>query len=385
MAESPIPRISSSQPVWMQELQTQRRELRGMLLRQIEAKEDFQEWAEQGFNGVSTRTFRTLKEQEKHRYKVKEATQEEETENQEKIEHKGNVEDAASRFQERNPELQARTLKLLLSRLSFQDTAEMILAKVLEIYSDYSLADEALEFLIEVTGGSLKEKAIQAKEMLRANYEREILAGRNIASEAREFSEKGLGSPTALRDMYREITGTSREAYTLFEELFAKFPFPKMKTVIDFLLHSLGSDLKAKGPSISRIELTHLMEEIRIIQAILGVFLFFYSRMQLLTQQFEMYQIPMPPFIHFEALARSYLQLLQERYLSPERIYALGKKFNLGENALAQVILYTQFRDAVRQVAPRLYRSQKHKEDVLKALIEALEELEEEEEEEEET
>lgn len=46
----------------------------------------------------------------------------------------------------------------------------------------------------------------------------------------------------------------------------------------------------------------------------------------------------------------------------------------------AQIILYLQYRDAIRQVAPRLFRNEKHRQELLLSLIETLEELEEQEE-----
>jgi len=383
MTDGNIPNISSSEPIWMQELQSQKQELQGRVLRQVEAKEDFQQWAEQGFNGVSTRRFRTLKEQQKTRYRVKETSKEEETDHRDKIEDKGKLDELASQFQQNNPELKAKTLQVLLREISYKDTADTLLAKVLSFYPDYSLADEALEFLIMATSGALQEKAKAAKEKLNEGFGREVRAGRNMATEAREFSKEGLGTPTGLRDMYRDVTGSPRDAYTLFDELLARFDFVKMRAVIQFLLHSLGSDLKAKGPSISRAELAKLIEDIRILQAILGVFLFFQSRIPLMNRLFQQNGLAYPAQLNFEILAREYLKLLQERYFSPDRIFQIGRALGLSEEVIAQVILYTQFRDAVRQVAPRLYRSNRHKQDVLESILDALEEVEKEEEEEE--
>src|SRR5262249_22188290 len=162
--------------------------------------------------------------------------------------------------------------------ISQRDTKEEILHKVLEMYPDYSLADEALDFLLQTTEGSLAEEVRLAKEELNAQYGREVKAGRNIAEQSREFSKQGLGSPMGLRNLYREVTGNPRDANTLFNELTTKFNYDKMKTAIDFLLHSMGSDLKSKGPSIDRGELHRLLSETRKLQGILGIFRFFKSR-----------------------------------------------------------------------------------------------------------
>lgn len=288
-----------------------------------------------------------------------------------------NVQEISELYERKNPELHARALQQLLSQLKKENTAEEILEKVLRSYPDRSLADESLDFLAEATKGDISEKVRQAKENLNNTYGREVRAGRNMAEQAREFSQKGLGSPTGLRDLYREITGNPRETTTLFNELNEKFDYEKMNTVIDFLLHSVGADLKSKGPSISRGELHRLMTEGRQLLAILGVFRFFQSRMNLIKDSFHRAGMLLPARITFEMLAKMFVQFLCERYPSMDKVFQLALKMGLSADQVAQVILFSQMRDGVRNVAPRLFRSDHHRHDVLMSLIEALEELEE--------
>ncbi len=373
-------RVSSSseaEAVRMQQLATQRMNLENSSMRQVETEEDFQSWGEQGFEGITTRLFRSMEEMQKTRPRAKNIEKDATEDKLAAVEEKGKVEDAAARFQNRNFELNSRTLMILKSRLSQNDTPESILTKVLEVYSDYALADEALEFLFETTGGALKENVRAAREALNNAYAREIRAGRNIGIQAREFSEKGLGTPTGLRDMYRDITGNPRDPHKLFDELFSEYSYEKMKTVIDFLLHSLGSDLKSKGPSISRPELQLLVEDTRTLQAILGVYRYFQSRMSLIQNQFSNNKLTIPQRMSFELLAKEFMKLLKEKYLSPDKIMQMARTFGLSEEIIAQIIVFTQMRDAIRQVAPKLYRNNMHRQEALMAIIEALEELEE--------
>lgn len=381
-----VERVPQPDAVRMQQIANQRIKLENTLMRQVESEEDFQAWSEQGFDGISTRNFRTLEEMQRSgRQRLRGSEKEDQAEGkQATVAEKGKVEDAAARFQDRNFEMQSKTLLILQGRLSQTDTPESILAKVLEVYPDYSLADEALEFLFETTGSALKTNVGIAREALNNAYGREIRAGRNMGLQAREFSEQGLGSPTALRDMYRDITGNPRDPHKLFDELFSQYSYDKMKTVIDFLLHSLGSDLKAKGPSISRPELQLLVDDTRTMQAILGVFRFFQSRMGLIQNQFASSGLAIPGRMNFELLAREFMQLLKEKYISPDKVLQLGRNFGISEETIAQIIIFMQMRDAIRQVAPRLYRNQAHRQEALMAIIEALEELEEKWEEEEE-
>jgi type III secretion protein W len=294
------------------------------------------------------------------------------------------IEELANKFQSDNYELNAKTLLILKENLGGTTSEEEILDKVLSVYPDPALADEALDFLIKTADSTQAAILNAAKEKLNLTYGREIKAGRNMGTQAREFAKEGLGSPTSLRDIYRDVTGTPRDPLKLFEELTGKFEFEKMKSVITFLLHSLGNDLKAKGSSIPRGELKKLIDDTRSLQGILGVFRFFQSRMQLIFKQFASHALLFPERIDYEILARTFIKLLEERYMNPDKIRQTAQQLGISEELLAQIIVYNQMRDAIRQVAPRYYRNQQHKDELTKSFIDLLEKLEDELEEEEE-
>jgi len=297
----------------------------------------------------------------------------------------------ADEVQNRNPEMQKRGLLGLKKAILESDTPEQILEKVLLSYPDHFLADEAFDFLLRSTDTNTKIGAniLLARELLNERYGREVRAGRNINNEAKEFARQGLGTPGALRDLYRDVTGNPREPLALFEELSDSFTFDKMKPVIQFMLHSLGSDMKSKGPSIAPAELQRLFTEVRSMQAILGVFRFFFQRTPLMEGQFNREGLAFPKRLTFEVLAKTFIKLLAEKYPSPDKILRFAGPLGIGEEILAQVIIFTQFRDAMRGTAPKLFKSEKHRQDLLMVLIETISELddlldEEEEEEEEE-
>jgi type III secretion protein W len=287
------------------------------------------------------------------------------------------VEEIANEFEKRNTELNSRSLQQLLTRLGINDNAEQILQKALENYNDQSLADEALEFLDQATKGAMQKKIRNARENFNEAFGREIRAGRNITQQAQAFSKEGLGSATGLRDLYREITGNPRPASTLFNELSQKFNFANLKTAIDFLLHSMGADLKSHGPSIPSGRLHALMSEARNLLAILWVYRFFLGRMDLINASFQRNGVLLPSQITFEMLAKLFVSFLMERYPSMDKVFQLALKLGISADVLAQIIIFNQMRDAVRGVAPKLYRNEQHRHDVLMSFIEALEELEE--------
>lgn len=346
----------------------------GMSVAQEESSEDFQSWIDEGaFNPVlMSRRFEALESKRKRASKEEEI---EKMERKEEIVEVERIEKVGEQFNRKNPELQIRSLLLLRSRITSTDTQDDILRKVLEMYPDYSLADDALDFLLETTEGSLAKEVRLAKEALNSIHGREVKAGKNIAEQAREFSSQGLGTPSGLRNLYREVTGNPRDANTLFNELTAKFDYDKMKTVIDFLLHSMGSDFKSKGPSIDRAELHRLLSEARKLQSILGVFRFFNSRMNLI--QNALARQGMKTTLTFETLAKQFMKILQERYPSTDKILQLAAALGLSEEIVAQIIIFTQMRDGIRQIAPKLFKSDQHRQDLLAAFIDAIEELDE--------
>lgn len=352
----------------------------GPQVTQIQSESKARDLAEDAtFNPFAmARRFESLEAKRSRKGKEEETgkTQKEEQQKIAKIERVQEIADEYSR--KSHQELQARTLIYVRERITKKDSPEEVIRKVLDTYPDYSLADDVLDFLIETSSPDMTDVLKTAKEQLNREYGREIAAGKNISDKAREFSLQGLGNPTALRDIYRDITGNPRDPNTLFEQLSGSFSFEKMKTLIDFMLHSLGSDLKAKGPSIARAELHRLMTETRVLQAILGVYRFFKSRMKLISGAFSRRKLVLPSRINFELLAKIYMRYLQERYPSPEKVLQLAIQLGISEEAIAQFIIFTQLRDASRQIAPRLFRDEKHRLDSLRSFMEALEQIDEE-------
>jgi type III secretion protein W len=291
---------------------------------------------------------------------------------------KADEESIAKEFETNNPELSAKVLMILSSRMGPNDSIDEMMRKLSETYKDPSLADEAIDFLMTSKGTDLDmvEKLKELKSVFNELFGRDIRAGKNIAEQAREFSEAGLGTPTGLRDLYRDIVANPRDPHVLFDELTAKFPYSKLKTVIEFVLHSLGADMKAGGPSISREELERLFTESRIMQAFEGLYAFFQKRMNLITGQFDLEGLTMPGSLTFELLAKQLMKLLKERYPSSDKVIQLSLALGISGALAAQIIIYTQYRDAMRNISPRLFKSERHRQDLLLAIVDALGDLE---------
>lgn len=378
------PQISSHFSISQQSLKELRKEIAEEIAIQVESEEDLNQYFElSAFNPMQqAQKFRTLKELHSQKQKSRESSESKEVD--EEVLDVEKIDEVSERFEKTNYELNAKTLRILRSTLKPGDSAEEVLAKVEAVYKDAALADEALEFLYEVTDAQLQLATMEAKEKLRKDKGKEIQAGRNMGAQAREFSKEGLGSPSSLRDLYRDITQNPRPPLKLFDELAEKFRYPTLKQAIRFMLHSLGSDLRSKGPSIARGELKRLIDETRSMQGILGVFRFFQSRMKLIQREFGSYQLLLPSKLTFEILARIFIKLLQERFLSPDKIIQTAKYLGISQEIAAQMVIFSQMRDAIRQVTPRYFKDPRQREEILKAFIDAIEKLEDEMEEEEE-
>jgi type III secretion protein W len=286
---------------------------------------------------------------------------------------------SADQFEKRNPELRAGSLLTLRERVKPDSTPQDLLDLVNEFYPDPTLADEAFDFLLETTNGTLNQVVQQTKNQFKTANEVFINAGRNITEEARAAAEKGLGTPTNMRDLYRNIVGNPRDSTTLFQELSQKYAFKDLKKVTDFLLHSLGADMKAKGPSIPRGQLFRLLTETRSLQAILGVYRFFRGRMPLIQKQFAKAGLEVPPQLNFESLAKQFMSLAGERYPSGDKVLQTAVRLGVEKWLMAKIIALSQLRDAIREVAMnQIYRSIQHRDELFLAILEALEDLEDE-------
>lgn len=342
---------------------------------QVRTTMEFKECTEVGLNPFNIRrNFERLVDQ------IKRSTTKssESKESEEEIPVVEDVSNIADEFQRQNPELQAEDLEELLSVLLKEDSSDAILEKVLTAYPDQALANDALDFLIRSSTGTLKEKCIAVQKQLNELYTRQIKAGQNTMETSQEFAKKNLDSAQNLRNLYRDITGNPRDPATLFAELANSYTYSKMKEVISFMLKALGADLRSKGPSIEKGELHRLFTETRSMQAILGVYHFFEERMGLIIDCFEKQNLFLTGKITFENLARLFVKFILERYPSLERLLQIGNQLGIDQSASAKMIILSQMLQAVRKVSPRLYHSEQHRLDVLKSFIDYLEELEDE-------
>lgn len=379
--------MSDSIPISLGAIETRQaqKEAKELIAQQVTSEARFEESVDEGFNPIAAQK----QQQRLNKFKpldsrgktLAEAKEKKILEVSEKAETQ---DDLAREFNKRNPELDGSKLTRLKRNLREGMTADQVLADVEDAFIDPMLVDEALEYLERAAPDPIKEAVRGARTTLSAEKGREIIAGRNIAPMVQSYHNKGLGkTPTELRNLYREVTGNPRDHNVLFSELSNKYPFDQLKNIVAFLLKSLGYDLKSKGPSIQQAELMRLMTETRNLQSILWVYLFFKSRMKLMRSLFDKHGIKLTKVLTFEMLAKEFIRLVEERYPSVLKLLKQVEKFGLQEDS-AKAIVIMQYRDAIRQLSMRLYKTTKQRQDLLMVILETLEELEEDEDEDEE-
>ncbi len=341
------------------------------------AQESLTEWGElAAFNPLAiTKRFQTLEERIGRKPKGEEA-EKTEKEDEAEIKQVERIEKSADSFQKRNPELSKHTLLLLKSQISPDDTKEEIAKKVLNLFPDPYLADEALAFLLETSEGEVADRMASVKEDLTLLYGKEIRAGHNMGAVSRKFALQGIGDAKTLRELYKEVTGNPKEPAVLFEEFSSHFDFVRLQPLINFLLHSLGNDLKSKGPSISRAELQRLFSEARSMQAILGVYRFFQKNMGPLQRSFSVKGFLLPSTVTFELLSKLFVKFLLERYPNTAKLLQFSGTLGLSDEVVAQIIIFSKMKEGLRHTSPKLFRSEKHRRDLQTIYLDALEELE---------
>ncbi len=139
-----------------------------------------------------------------------------------------------------------------------------------EVFGDISHQHLALGVLEEFSGDepTLQRLAHEAKETLTSEAAPSIRAGLNTSTVAQEYAEKGLGHPQELRDFYRETILHYEGITETFQGLQHRFPDTSLPEAIAYLIHAVGSDLHARGPSLDTEELRAILNDLYQLESL---------------------------------------------------------------------------------------------------------------------
>lgn len=373
----PIPSSSSQIQKIRQQKAQQAIQIQGIY--QTETQELYSELLSEPLQNLVLRNGKSLEERNARKDSSK-STRHSESEPEDNERLIDDISKLAEQFHRNNPELKQRSLlSLTEGALSTEDSAEAIYQKVCLFYPDPYLADEAFSFLQQIHQEypTWRQNVQIARQWLNDKYNRDIKAGQNIRTETQTFSNKGLGTPTELRHLYRNLTiNPTQSSGEIFSDLLERLSsFQNTKKALSFILHAVGSDLKSKGPSIAREELQILLKEIRNAQTFLWMFSFFHHRMPSIQNAFQRAGSLLPIQITFELLGKAFLKLILERYPSLEKVYQIADFLGIDEDVLAQWIIFPYFHTAVSQSPSHLIPSSLQKEELMELFEEIQDEL----------
>ena len=176
------------------------KQLVGAKIRQLTSVFTMREQAEPA-KYASRSTFKELKERQREEKRQEVRSEKSEKPAPEKSSDTARVNAIAKFYQKRNAEMDSQKLLTLYTQIENLENVQEMLDKVLKHFSDPSLADEALDFLLETLppGSAAYKKALETKNLIRAQRGRQIIAGRNMGDLSR--SHPALGTPSELRDL----------------------------------------------------------------------------------------------------------------------------------------------------------------------------------------
>lgn len=258
--------------------------------------------------------------------------------------------------------------------------------------------DKAFDFLIEFAKSQRDKSTHEPKERLSKIYNNLIDGKRKyneyngpaiqvgykiIGAADAVATNTGEGIELALKDC-RDIVHNAPGIPQLRKELETigyEKTLQKFKGLSGYLT---GNFVR---PDLEHGELAQLFQAARKMQGILGV----YRQAKVVLQTLENYvslilQMDRKQYrahINFETLAKLFFDLAEERYPAGEKIKQMAERMvslvtkEPLANTYLQIAILNAERDMVKQVSPsQLFRSIQHRDDLYKAIIEALEDLE---------
>jgi hypothetical protein len=302
------------------------------------------------------------------------------------------IESGIREFSNKNPKFTPDKLRNLLDKLKDGMSKEEILKLVREEYPNPMDASQALEFLASISLEDYKE-GIQSVQMA---LNKEIIDKREEEVAKKVETEAALATTAAsaaavqiagggdLNQLLEHFILNSKMEATAIAKIIQDAFGDNQDKIYAFLLKKCGAEIKKCGVEINKLRelkdhhdedafMKNAMPLLRKLQAIKWV-----------SSYFKIRNKPKPeiagqkPAVQFnpQEMAKQFLSLVSERFLSPEKVIQTAAK--LGAVTLEdQIVLISQERDAVRQVSMNhIFRSPQHRDEMFSTILEALSDLE---------
>ena len=282
-------------------------------------------------------------------------------------------------YLKRLPDLKdAEQLKKFAQHLKKQAnlTPQQALSEAKKFFKDVSHQHAALSFSKEMqdeAGGSSQLKDVLSKAMGQCEKDHgpEIRAGMNVSQTATRFSKEGLGEIGRLRDFYRDVILSQKEATLIFHSIKKHFKGEAFKRAAQFLIKALGRDLQSMGPSVSHEELKTILDNLYLLESLKNTDDACIQLMKKLARQ---------NCISGEdcskELTGGILDLKKEQWLKSDQVINMAKDMGLvgdtEKNIECQINFLREIREIVRQMPIKLFTNLDDREKLLNAMQEAL-------------
>lgn len=274
------------------------------------------------------------------------------------------------------PDLPIEKLRHFMGRLMTQrnQTSSQVLQHVRREFSDVSHQYTALLYARESLSKDpdykeLEKALTDAIDQLTLDHGSKIRAGLNVSVTAQTFADPQLGDIQQLRDFYREtVIGFDNlaDAYASIIDKYGEQDFPN---ALAFLLKAAGDDFAAKGPSLPKIELKTIIDDMYRLEVLTGL----QEDSHALVTKLHARSASLRPNYSGHQLLRSVLKLKEERWLRADQINAVGQEMGLDDREIDSVIYFLrEFKDLVRRVPLKAYQNPGNREKLLDAVQEAL-------------
>lgn len=283
--------------------------------------------------------------------------------------------ETAKKFNKKNAELNPDNLLSLAEEIDEADSEEEILNKIKNLFPDDFLADQAFDFLLEVTTGPLNEKIISLQENHFKEHNKAILAGRNITESALKYSKELSKPPKEMREQYISFLDSQKGLVDQFWDILGASPtYKDYNLKVNFLRHSLGEDLHADASSIEKEKLMVLVKQSNALQVLGTVPKELDARWKTMKLGFKEAELPFPQKLDLLNMTKIEFNLLRERYPTQEKVVHLAEEAGVTQTK-GLIVVVESLLAVSQKIHHKLYTTGQHRTDVIKSIVDAATDL----------
>jgi type III secretion protein W len=251
-----------------------------------------------------------------------------------------------------------------MSAGQIMDEAKRFFRDVSHQYAGLSYAGEVLED--EGGDPALIHSLKDAVQGLMEEHGPDVRAGMNIGETAFQYSQKDLGEVQELRDFYRDKVLRYEGIHETYVSILSTYGEGKFQDAIAYLIKALGVDLESKGPSVSKEELSLIMDDLYYVEVLGNV----YRDCDALIGKMET-QFGTKLKASAQELMTRIMDLKTERWLNSDSVMNLVSLSDI-RDVRAQIYFLRDLRTLVWNIPEKAYDDPDNRKNLIKAVQDAL-------------